>query len=277
MVSARLWHALRHPPTRNPLFKRAYAAPEQPAPWYIGCVQWAGIFLFLPIIALAALIYGVSWSVGIANLISKERAQETFALISLCPSGPLGMSWATGYLYHHRTFKNINAPGNLYSRVAVMAVFIVALGLLLDLQNALGSDHLLFALMLRIVVLAFALYVDHIQSLVLAGLSGITAGSLTSSRVNAQLYAFAVNIGIQLATYLATVAVGFSLLPAIMNNLLMHGWLAETFIVGARLLIFVGVREALIIVLWGIIRDQLNPDVMETRMLTRGGLSVTGR
>jgi hypothetical protein len=279
MVSLRLRHALRRPPTRNPLFKRAFIAPEQPAPWYIGCVQWAGIALFLPIIALAALIYGIGWSVGIANLISKERAQGTFDLISLCPSGPLGMSWAiaTGYLYHHRTFKNINAPGNLYSRVATMAVFTVALGLLFDLQNAVGSGHLLFALMARIVALAFALYADHVQSLVLAALAGIAAGGMTSNRVNAQLYALVMNVGIQLVTYLATIAIGFSLLPAILDVMNLHSSLAETVVVGARLLIFVGTREALTALLWSVVHEQLNPDAMETRLLTQSRASITGR
>ncbi len=271
MLTWAFWHALRHPPARNPLFRRAYTAPEQPIPWYIGCVQGFGILLFLPILAFAGLIYSIGWSVGIANLIGKERVRGTFDLLSLCPSGPLGMSWAiaTGYLYHHRTFKNITSPGNVFIRVMLAGSLIA----LVDLQALLapGVDWtiLLWTLLSRLAAAAVALYIDQVQSLVLGALVGMVMPGIARERVNAQLYAFAAYIGAQLATYFVTIMVGFYLIPLLFDRLSLAGIGADAVIVLLRLALFFGTRELLIRLLWRRLVEQLNPDPGEIRTLLR--------
>lgn len=268
----RLWRALRRPPTRNPAFRRAYAAPPEPLPWSIGCARWLAVPLAFPLLALAGLLNGLGWSVGIAHLISGERERGAFALLRLAPSGPLGMSWAmaTGYFYHHRTFKNVNAPDNLLIRLSLSAAVLAAFGVLVE--NAFPPDFLAL-LLLRSLTLGAALLADHIQSLGLAALTGMLAPALTENRVSAQLHAFALYTGAQLVTYLVTLAVGFVVLPGALWRLGLSGWPGELVVNAARLALLVGARELLLRLLWRALEAALSPDPNETRTLLHGRLS----
>jgi hypothetical protein len=276
MLTWKLWYALQRPPVRNPLFQRAYVAPEQPIPWYIGLTQWIGILFALPIIAFAAMIYGIGWSVGISNLIGKERAQGTFDLISLAPSGPLGMSWAiaTGYLYHHQTFRNIHKPSLLYWRVFLVASVFAVVDLSTELTRASLDGRIFTAPVVlfmgtRMVTLALALYIDHLQSTVLTLLVGMSVPLTTPSRMQAQLFAFAVYMGAQITSYLLMFVIGFSLVPSLFALLGIHGWLAELFVLALRLLVLVGSREGFMLLLWNALAEQINADRKEVDGLVR--------
>lgn len=276
MLTWKLWYALQRPPMRNPLFRRAYIAPEQPIAWYIGLAQWIGILFALPIIAFTAMIYGIGWSVGIGNLIGKERAQGTFDLISLCPSGPLGMSWAiaTGYLYHHQTFQNIIQRANLHLRVVTVAVLLAAMDVVLQTMQAQFIDNftrtpLILLLGFRFVTLLAALYIDHLQSLALTLLVGMTAPTMTENRMQAQLYAFAIYLGAQIGSYLLMFVIGFSLVPGLFNLLRLDGWLVELIVLLVRLGVLVGSRELFITLLWNTLSEQINADRKEVDGLVR--------
>lgn len=268
MLSFRLWRALDSPPTRNPVFRRAYTRPEEPAPWYVGCVRWFGVVIFLPIIALAGLIYGFGWSVSIANLLGREREHHTFDLISLTPSGPLGMSWAAtlGYLYHHRTFRNVNQQGNLLARAGFMTVILVGAGLLVTVDAILNAPPLV-VLALYLATLFAALLVDHVQSLAAAVLVGILAADAAGNRLGAQLYAFSLYSGVQLTTYVLTFGLGFALFPEFADATNRHDLLSSVAVIGWRLALFAGSREVLIWLLWRRIASALYPDPYEQRIL----------
>jgi hypothetical protein len=262
MLSFRLWRAIQRPPTRNPLFRRVYLAPEEPAPWYVGCVRWVGVVIFLPIIALAGLIYGLGWSVSIANLLGREYEQHTFDLARLTPPGPLGMSWAAalGYLYHHSTFRNVNQPGSIFVRTAVSALVLGTVGITADAINGsrdLGAAYLLFSLTMFV-----ALVIDHGQSLVAALLVGILAANATRNSLSAQLVAFTAYSGIQLTTFLVTLAFGFALIPANENF-----YVSTIPVLLLRLALFAGSRELLIWLLWRRIAVSLGPDPSEQQVL----------
>jgi len=268
MLTFRLWRAFKRPPTRNPLFRRAYTHPEEPAPWYVGCVRWAGILVFLPIIALAGLIYGFGWSVGIAGLLGCERENRTFDLLALTPPGPLGMSWAAalGYLLHHRTFRNVNQTGNLLVRAAFMALILSGAGLVLTVAVIFGAPPFVL-LILYTVTLFVALVVDQAQSLVAAVLAGIIAADAAGSRLGAQLYAFSLYAGVQLVTYVLTFALGFTLFPSFADATGRSDLPATLAVVGFRLVLFAGSRELLIWLLWRRVDNALCPDPYEQRLL----------
>lgn len=267
IVSWPLWRALRRPPSRNPAFRRAYGAPEQPFPWHIGCLQWLGALLFLPILAVPGTVYGLGWSVGISNLIGRERESGRFEILSLCPSGPLGMSWAiaTGYLYHHRTFRNIVSRGNLFFRVLLMALVIGGASALFDTDGPSPFDFSGYLLIAA--GIAPALVIDHIQSIIAAALAGMAAGSQMNNRMNAQIGAFALYSGIQLVTWLLTLAIGFSILPTLIALAGLGDFPTTLVLVAGRLLVFAGTRELLLALLWRWLAEQLNPDPIEERLL----------
>lgn len=262
MLSYPLWRSVRRPPTRNPLFRQTYTHAENIAPWYVGCVQWTGVLFFAPIIALAGLVYGFGWSAGIAGMLGKERESRRFELIRLTPPGPLGMSWASalGYLYHHRTFRNVNTQSNLLIRAGVMAFILSGVGLAFELQNPFFTLNL-FTLLFYVVSLFAALLIDHVQSVVVAVLVGIVAADASGSRVGAQLVAFSLYSGVQIMTYLVT------LMLALPLTLLATDEIGLAVILLVRLALFAAVRELLIWLLWRHIDRTLAPDEYEQWLL----------
>lgn len=262
MLSYQLWRALKRPPTRNPLFRRTYLTAEQPAIWYVGCVQWIGILVFLPIIALAGLVYGFGWSAGVATQIGRERERHTFDLISLTPPGPLGMSWAAalGYLHYQRTFRNVNHVGNLLVRAGVVTLLFA--GFDAALFMTMTTPPPLAILGLHAIAVFVALLVDHVQSVVAAVLSGIVAGHAGGGRVNGQLVAFALYSGVQLATYGVTLS-----LFSIVRPLVFTPTPASVVLAVVILVAFAGSRELLLWLLWRWIDRLLAPDLYEQRVL----------
>lgn len=274
----KLWQALKLPPKHHHLFRRFYAATEEPFPWYVGCSRYVAILFVFPILAFAGLIYGIGWSVGIANLIGKEKERGAFDLISLSPSGALGVSWAIslGYLYHHITFRNINEPFNLAVRFGIGALCLMALDLLLFIVNYEGSGlGGLTILMMTGLTLLIVLYTDHVQSLVLAPLVGISAAMNASNRLNAQLYAFAGYLGAQLLTYLTMILLGFVMIPALLNLLGIRGELVGILVLSLRVALLYGIREAVIAWLWRRLVSEMTTDPIDIEKIAGRKLSFS--
>lgn len=260
----KLWQALKRPPTHHHLFRRFYIATEEPFPWYVGCSRYVAMFFVLPILTAAGLFYGIGWAVGIANLIGKEKERGAFDLISLSPSGSLGVSWAMslGYLYHHVTFRNINHPGNLLMRLGLSALFLFTLNTFFYIAMD-RPDANPLTLLLSPLVIVVALYLDHVQSLVLVPLVGIGSGLLANNRLNGQLYAFAGYIGCQLATYLTTLLIGFIIVPGILRAFSLRGDLVGLLLLLGQLALFYSVREAIIALLWRRLTTRLTTDPLD--------------
>ncbi len=269
MLSLRLWRALRQPPTANFLFRRSYSSAEEPFPWYIGCAQWLAGFLIFPVIAFAGTIYSLGWTVGVANLIGKERARHTFELISLTPPGPLGVSWsmALGYLYRHRTFRNVNQPGNLLTRVLMTAFVLAGLGFF-EPDELNTPEGILARVLARVVTLAVALYFEHIQSVTLGLVAGMAAPASTEDGGNAQIFAFALYLGVQILTYVGTVFIAFGAATALFRAASAHGLAAYLLLAAARVVVLIGLREILIGLLWRRLTDRLGATAADIGSLT---------
>lgn len=258
----KLWQALKRPPTRHHLFRRTFAATDEPFPWYIGCSQFLALIFIVPILAFAGAIYGMGWAVGVSNVLGKERQRKSFDLLSLSPSGPLGISWALslGYLYHHRTFRNINDTFNLLLRLSAGTMLLVPVVLIVNWQ---GDGFNFFTFVLSLAALWVALYLDHVQSLLLAPLVGIAVTLLTDNRLNAQLYAFAAYTGLQLMTYLVTLLVGFVIVPGLFAWFGLPDGFAVLLLIPLRLGLFYAVREAQIALLWGWLTREMTTDPVD--------------
>jgi hypothetical protein len=273
----KIWQAIKNPPRRHHLFQRAFHAPEEPFPWYVGCSQFVAILLVFPILAFAGAIYGLVWSVGVSNMLSKEKERGAYDLISLSPSGPFGVSWAIslGYLYHHRTFRNINKLQNLILRIgfgSAILFFFVGCFVLSRANHAPGFG---LTFIFAVLALWIALYIDHIHSLVLAPLVGIGAVLLTKDRLNAQLYAFAGYLGIQLATYLSTMLVGFVILPGLFSLFGVRGWALDILFIAAQLVVLYAVRAAFINYLWALLTREMTTDPIDIRKITERKISFS--
>ena len=260
MLSLRLWKALRTPPTNASLFRRAYSTTEEPFPWYIGCGQWAAGLLIFPVIAFAGTIYSLGWAAGIANLIGRERARHTYDLICVAPPGPLGVSWAMalGYLYRHRTFRNVNQPGNLIARVALTSFVLAGLGAFSPNFGLLSTDTVIAQLLARVITLALAVTIEHVQSVALGVEAGLMAATSTEDGNNAQIIALALYAGVQLTTYLGTVVIGFMLLPSLLGALNANGLFAYALLMIVRVTVLAALREGLLVVLWHVLTARVN-------------------
>ncbi len=269
MLSWRLWQATRRPPTADYLFRRAYSSAEEPFPWYIGCSQWLAGFLIFPVIAFAGTIYSLGWAVGVANLLGRERARHTFELISLTPPGPLGSSWlmALGYLYRHRTFRNVSQRGNLLTRVLLTAFVLAGLGFFEPFE-LMSAEGILVRLVVRVVTLVAALYFEHTQSVVLGIVAGLAAPAANEDGSNAQIFAFVAYVGIQILTYVGTVVIGFGVTAALLRGLHAEGLAFYLLLMLARVAVLVGLREISIALLWRWLTNRLGATTIDIRLLT---------
>lgn len=278
MLTWRLWYALCHPPYQHPLFARTAAARPGSnhilrtltftAFYLTACMlltlAWPVFLMNVPLMLLVAAacantIYSLSWASRISRALAYEREQETYDLICLLPVGALGAGWAlsTAHLHRSAVFRTLR----LLMRsllVALAGALLLVLPVLMSISSG-GSTALgLFLLLDHGLVLAAAFYCDHIQSLTLAYLIGMTTATIARDRINAQLWSGGIFLLLQLVIYLLTLMFSLVLIPAVLN----HFQLAEiSSSVGApvlRLMVFYTLREVAIGFAWRLLAHQCN-------------------
>jgi hypothetical protein len=268
LITWKLWRALRNPPLKHALFRRVFAGGDEKTPWYVNAAQTLGLIFFLPVLLFPAAIYSTGWVTGISSRIAKEHVSKTYALLAVSPAGPLGASWAMclGALYRHRTFRNINTSSTWVGRIILALAVVLGVELcistasLATINTTMGeaSIEFLILLPLRALTIGIALYIDHVQSLILCALVGIAIPGFSQDRTNAQVMAFGLFLLLQVAAYLAAALAGFVILPMLYEALRLDGWLSTILLYGLRLLAFYGAREVIIRVLWGQVAETLN-------------------
>lgn len=261
LTTWKLWRVLKKPPETHPLYQRTVETKGHPIPWYTGLAELIGVLLFVPMIVFTSAVYSMGWVVGISSSIAKERRQGTYDLLALSPGGPLGINWAVclGCLYRNQIYRSINTRDAWIARFVIISILLFTLS-----APFLGSDasagQMLVALVYVAAVIAIV-YLDHIQSILLSSLTGMLTPTYTTEQFNAQLWAFSVFVGVQTASYVATLLVTFVIVPA----LLPEGAAAQIIAVVIGVSVFYGLREAVIGQMWRLLKERLNVDSAEVK------------
>jgi len=294
MTTWRLWHALTHPPFNHPLFWRTVMTkePEAAAPrrWPSGQVTLALLMLFIcssamfprQITALAlvffaivpfvlltftfnGLIYGLVWGVRISTTIAKAYESTLFDVLSLSPHGALGATWAmgTGCLYRNREFGDLNFPETWTIRLFIVIFVSMAMG---TFSGARRANELALPVMVYALVLIATFYIDDIQSIVLGSLMGMLTPFYAHNRTDARLWTMGLYLLIQVTTYLSAIIGGFVLLPAFYEYIGLNSILGEITFPLLAFVVFCGVRELAISILWRNLTERLNADPGELNL-----------
>lgn len=258
----KLWHALRHPPYQNPVFRRIYATATPPnrvrqlALILLGylsfCLVFSSIWPYLfaapsftlaLVIGTANTVYSMVWTSGISAAIARERELKTYDLLALQPSGALGTDWAlsTGTLHRSTVFRDLPRIIQVLALAFIAALGIVGVFIAVtDTQSAEAARVLVSTI--QGITLAAAFYFDHVQSLVLANLIGMITPIYSPDRLNARIWAVGGFLLLKLGLYLVTFVSGFLVLPAIFQT--------GIALAGLQLLLFYQLHELAIAFIW---------------------------
>lgn len=256
MLSWRLWRRLNRSLPGHPAYQRVIIQPPQPMPWYAGCaIIVAAPFVILPAMIFMSAVYGLRWVVQIAGAIAREREVGMYDLLALTPLGAFGISWVitSAYLHRNESLEQIQSAGawlmrGFFTTVLMLAAASLAITPVIpdDANPALGQ----FIIPLYLVTFGLAVYLDHLQSVVLACIVGMLIPAYASRKMDAGLSAFGVYLLIQIATYALTLLLGFSLIPALFDILRWTGFGPTFMLPVIRLVVFWGAREIIIRYLW---------------------------
>jgi hypothetical protein len=274
MITWKIWRGIRMPPQHHPLFRRVMVAPLRPTPWYVGCaVILVAPILLLPAILFTSAFYSLRWAVTIGGMIARERETGMFDLISLSPDGALGASWAvcTGSIYRNQSLQQIQSPMSWVIRLGFTLLILASLGNFVEPLVPIGANSTLGTIipLLYLFTLSGALYIDHVQSVAMGSLIGMLMPTFTRSRIDAGIGALIVFLLLQITTYVLTLLIGFSLLPALFSLLNFSPSLEAILLPVLRLAIFGAIREGMIAGLWKALVERLNIAASEMVYVTR--------
>ena len=269
MLTWRLWRALCSPPSTHPLFQRSTGLPSgthhlvrqlQITVFYLGScliltLIWPLLVSNTPGVLIIGVLsgnslYAMICAKNISAAIAYEREQATYDLLCLLPTGALGVGLAlsSAQMYRSPFFQTTRLIMRL---LALALIGALGIALVFPLAVALSSEgggtsavELLVGIV-QAIALALGLYIDYIQSLILAQMVGMLTPGYTHNRLNAQLVAASAFLSLQLLTYISTLVLVFSLPPLIPSPVI------STIAVPLLALIaFFAIREAFIAILW---------------------------
>lgn len=278
MMSWKLWYALTHPPTIQPLYRRITMLDQHHWLWGMGWrLSLIGLLLggiayyptlFVPFLLLAPVlflalggtIFGLVWTSSIATTIARLRRSGLYDLLSITPPGGLGVSWSISVacLHRDRAFRRTSAEIRGVTVLLIGFVLISGVGLMLS-----PADYPLersLAQLSAIIGLLVAAYLDFQQSIILALEAGIAGANLAEQQADVRIKSFGLFIGLQLLTYLAAFSVGFLVLPVIYAALGLTSVLAGLSLSLLRILLLYTIRNLIIALLWRQLALRLNTD-----------------
>jgi hypothetical protein len=293
MITTKLWRLLEHPPVNNPVYQQAvmsklsgfrisiWAAIELPVTLFflalvpIMCV--AGFrqitSIMVPIVITLALLMGSWWAfrraVEIASAISTLKAQLTFELLAVTPSGSFGIAWAivAGTLHYKKRYDKM---GGVYSSMVFVTIglslFLASFGMVFASSL---SDHLiLVATRSLVLAVAILLIINHrlVALTITACLTGILAGAIRSQRANATAIAGVLFMIIQIGTIGSVIAM-LSLVISVFDQIAAFSFpirlIAENGLIVLTSIAFVRFFRLINDILWRIVCAQLDiaPDI----------------
>lgn len=272
MLTWKLWRALRQPPHQHPLYQHTLSRPASAMSGYLGCV----VILIAPMLLLPALVflsgvYGLRWAMQIAGAIAREHESGRFDLVALSPSGAFGSSRAimSACLYRNESLAQIQSGGAWVLRLAFALTLMLSFTSLsepiLTVDYAPNVNEIVTLVYLASMVAA--IYIDHVQSVVVAQLVGMWIPTLVRRRLDASMGALLIYLLLQVSTYVLTALISFGLLPMVLGALPMP--INTILLALLRLAAFFAIREILIQVLWRAVVRQTNAAPSELAFMTR--------
>lgn len=273
MLTWTLWRALQKPPLNHPLYQQALRRPASSLSPYLGCViVLVAPFVLLPALIFLSGVYGLRWTMQIASAIAREHETGRFELVSLSPGGALGSSRAimSACLHRNESLEQIQSAGAWVLRLAFAFTLMLSLTSLSDpiLPNSSTEPNVNEIItIIYLVTMVAAIYIDHVQSIVVAQLVGMWLPTVVPRRLDASMGAFLIYLLLQISVYMLTALLAFSILPGLLSAL--PSPVNTLLLAFLRLIAFFALRESLIQWLWKTVVRQTNAAPSELEFMTR--------
>jgi hypothetical protein len=249
-----LWGWIRKPVTGHPLYQRIITQPPYIMPWYMGCVLILfSPFLLLPAIVFLSAVYGLRWAVQIASSLAQEGESGMYDLLVITPAGALGIGRIvmSACIHRNESLEQTDAAGTWIMRgffTVVLMLIAASLSPSIIPDNAELFGGLIVAVYL--LTMGLAMYIDHLQSIVLGAEVGMLVPSYATRRLDASAAAFILYLVIQVVTFMLTLLLGFTIAPKILEIFQVSSILSAFTLPVIRLTLFAGSREVIIGYLW---------------------------
>ena len=256
-----IWQAVATPPRPDhPLYQRGVSTAFR-INNVLSCTLIFGALLFImPLILFISTVIGAIAAATSSSAVSQERQAGRFALWAVTPMGEFGASWLLGLGAVHRrdAFRRLQSWRTWVFRGAFVLVGYVMLEVIIVLSTSAPLWELP-VIFLGLVLVMSGFYIDHIQALTLGVLVGLAMPTYAGDRIGAQTGAVVFYLFLRVLTILAAILLMFGILGPL------FGLLPRNFITltGLRLLqfaAFVAVNEAVIAVVWAVLKSRLYSD-----------------
>jgi hypothetical protein len=279
-VTWKLWRALRYPMTKHRLF--AYAAAQHPTrrrgrkvsallAYMLSCLGlalvWPGVMQALTthtaVVVMGVLLtfntaYNARRAGGIGSAIANEQERGRYDVLCLLPGGTLETNWVICNARLHRTgqFGDLNRLAGLaYVALLLALVLQLCIPLLIGLATPFGIPEQKTAAdmagsILDSIAIITIIYIDYVQSSVLACLVSMGTPFFTTARLDGWLWAMGGFTLLQLVSYYAAWWTGMVGLVVVMERFHVSGLLVRLVLPLVQVGVFYLIREAMIVRLW---------------------------
>lgn len=301
MITLTLWRALQSPYETHPTYRvvragryqRFYAIPPQnrlawPTIGFEGVLGkivgvfavmmflCAGGWLFIvPLLfILPALFFitgtlnGTSITVGISGHLARERQHKREILMGVTPSGISGMTWAicSGVYHRNSTLGKFRFTiGSIYQAIYIGLVIInIILGghwlisMIRDQQLIPADQTLTTALLFLMGSIAF--HADYIQSILMGTIIGMLVPTYIHNPSDARAISIGAFLTLQFLLYALVAMIVFLILPPLFDAFNVSSIVALS---ASSLIIFIGLREIALNLLWRYVAHRLELDHKE--------------
>lgn len=289
-----LWDALRNPHSQHPIFR--YAHRQRPVSdadrrfWRrvgvgigltvvvlsvvapvptLSVLLAAGLLIPFGLLLFSGTVLGCIWITRISTTLTHTKISGAYDLLRLTPAGDFDSKWllSTG-IVHHRGWLNTvyRIVRGLALTLGVLLSLVILMGALAYVSQIMNDGaqdtsyywDALFTVLLPLIFVA-ALWLDHVQSIIVAVLMGILLPERITSTNFVRWLAPLVYLLVQVLTYIG-VSVGFWLMSALLTHYLGVTVTRNGALALLTLFLLFSLRDALISVLWRLLERQYSHD-----------------
>ncbi|MEL7433538.1 MAG: hypothetical protein AAFN11_06295 [Chloroflexota bacterium] len=279
-----LWDALRNPQSQHPIFRHAHRQrPVSEADRRFWRRVWAGIGISIVILSIVApvptlpalltsglliprglllfsgTVLGCIWITRISTSLAHTKISGKYDLLRLTPADDFDSNWllSTG-IVHHRGWLNTvyRIVRGLALTLGVLLSLVIFMGALTYVSQIMSDGtqdtsyywDAFFTVLLPLIFVT-GLWLDHLQSILVALLIGMLLPERITSTNFVRWLAPLVYLLVQTLTYIGLV-VGFWLMSAILTNYLGTTVTRNGALALLTLFLLFSLRDALISILW---------------------------
>lgn len=269
-LTFRLWDALVYVDRRAPLYATLWRSHRRYVMWHSNEISGASILYLMLNIALAPLFvvlplliiypFGAYWAGEVAGQIEQEQRQNRLDLLAVLPKGRLHTHHTLSVLSIRRTgiYARIEDGLGMTALFGGIVGFMLGVGVLVasvEAETLLANGVLQLVNMLGTTVGFFCtVYIQQIQSVLLAQLIGLVVPVVADFSVGARVAAIVSYISVQVALYIVAGVMWLGVFPAILRLPALN-MAVGTVVTGGLL---VTTYEWLLRGLWGRLQTDLN-------------------